>query len=254
MTVSAVPTSASRRQQRDRAGDATLDARWKPLAIVAGAAALGQVALILIQIPIYLLSPPPSTVEGFFALLQRNPILGLLNLDLLIMVNAVLMFPILLALYLTLRRAGETAMLLALTLGVVANTLAFVWNSSFTMIALSSQHAGATAAAERATLLAAGQAVLTTHLSGTAFDVYYVLGAVVFLLIGVTMLRSAIFGRFAAMLAIASGALTLVPPTVEPIGLYLSLIVLVPMSLWFVSIARTLFQLGREGTPTATTT
>jgi hypothetical protein len=253
MTTSAVPASVVHRQRRDLVGAEALDARWKPLAIVAGAASLSQVALILVQIPIYLLSPPPSTVEGFFALLQRSPILGLLNLDLLIMANAVLMFPILLALYLTLRRTGETAMLLALTLGIVANALAFVWNSSFTMLALSNQHAAATSDAERATLLPAGQAVLTMHLSGTAFNAYYLLGSVVFLLIGATMLRSRIFGRLTASMAIASGLLTLVPPTVGQVGLFLSLLVLVPMSLWFVLIARTLFQLGREGTPTTTT-
>jgi hypothetical protein len=254
MTSSAVPASVVHRQRRSHAGAAALEARWQPLAIVAGVAALGQVLLILVQIPIYLLSPPPSTVEGFFALLQRNPLLGLFNLDLLIMVNAVLMFPILLILYLTLRRAGETAMLLALTLGIVTNSLAFVWNSSFTMLALSSQHAAATSAAERATVLAAGQAVFTTHQSGTAFDVYYVLGAVVFLLIGITMLRSAIFGSLAAWMAIVSGALTIVPPTVGTVGLYLSLIVLVPMSLWFILIARTMFQIGREGALATTTT
>ena len=254
MAISAVPTTAVRRQGRDRASADPLDARWKPLSIVAGVAALSQVVVIVVQIPIYLLSPPPSTVEGFFELLQRNPILGLLNLDLLMIVNAALMFPILLALYLMLRRTGETVMLLALTLGIVANALSFVWNGSFTMLALSNQHAAATSAAERAMVLAAGQAVLTTYLSGTTTNVYYVFSAFVFLLIGATMLRSNIFTRGAASMAIAAGVLTLVPPTMGPIAIYKSLVVLVPMSLWFVLIARTFLRLGREDAPTATAT
>lgn len=219
------------------------DSAWASLYRVAGVAALAQVLITAIQIPIFILHPPPSTVADFFALFASNRLLGLLNLDVLMMANGLLFFPILLALFAALRRDNEPFMALALILGVVANALCFVWNGSFTMLALSDQYAAATGEAERAMILAAGQATLTTHLSGTAFDLYYVLGGVTILIIAAVMARSTVFGKTTARVGLVVGALMLVPPTVGTIGLYLSLIVLLPLSLWFILVARRLFQL-----------
>ena len=59
------------------------DSAWKPLYRVGGAAALTIVGLIVLQIIVYVASPPPTTVIGYFTLFHRNGLLGLLTLDLL---------------------------------------------------------------------------------------------------------------------------------------------------------------------------
>jgi hypothetical protein len=247
MTTSIITAPASSKARLAAPASAPSADAWQPLYRIAGAAALLQVVLIAIQIPVFVLHPPPSTVSDFFALFERNWLLGLLNLDGLMLVNSVLMFPLLLALYALLRRASEPFMALALTLGIVANALCFAWNAAFTMLALSHQYAAAATAAERATFLAAGQALLTTHLSGTAFDGYYILSSVTMLIIGAVMVRSRIFSKLTAVTALLMGALTLVPPGAAGITLYLSLIVLAPTVLWLILVARRLFQLGQSG-------
>jgi len=111
------------------------------------------------------------------------------------------------------------------------------------MLSLSDQYAAATTDAQRSVFLAAGQVMLTFY-NGTAFDMSYVFGGVVLLIISAVMLRSNIFSKVTAYVGILMGMLMLVPPTVGTIGLLLSLISLVPTAIWLILVARRLFQLG----------
>lgn len=223
----------------------TVDASWAPLYPLAGVAALAQVALIAIQIPLFILRPPPATIDGWFSLYERNPLLGFLNLDGLMLVNCALMFPILLALYAALRGTSTPLMTLALALGTIANALGFVWNASITMLAYSDHYAAATTEADRVAFLAAGQALLTNHISGTPFVAYYLLSSATVLIVGAVMLRSGVFGKATAYAAILAGLLTLLPPTEDAgaIGLAVAVAALIPMSVWFILVARDLFRL-----------
>ena len=224
----------------------TEDSAWKWLYKVGGVAALIMAALIPIQSFIVIAYPPPSTVIDYFTLFQNNKLLGLLDLDLLLIVNNVLLVLIYLALYSALRRANESFMAIALTFGLVGAVLHFASReATFTMLSLSDQYAAATTDAQRAMFLAAGQAMLTIY-NGTAFDMSYVLSGVVLLIISVVMLRGNIFSKGTAYVGILMGVLMLVPPTVGTIGLLLSLISLVPTLIWLILIARRLFQLGRQ--------
>jgi len=226
----------------------TTDSRWKPLYKAGGAAALIIVALIPIQSFIFIAYPPPNTVIGYFTLFQNNKILGLLDLDLLLTVDNVLLILIYLALYVALKRANESFMAIALTVGLVGTVLYLVSReATFSMLSLSDQYAAATTDAQRAMFLAAGQVMLTIY-NGTAFDISYVLGGVTILIISFVMLRSNIFSKATAYVGILMGVLMLVPPTAGTIWLFLSLISLVPTLIWLILIARRLFQLG-QGVP-----
>ena len=223
----------------------TADSAWKPLYKVGGIAALIMAVLIPIQSFIFIAYPPPGTVIDYFTLFQNNKILGLLDLDLLLIVDNVLLILIYLALYTALRRANESFMAIALTFGLVGAVLHFASReATFTLLSLSDQYAAATTDAQRAMFLAAGQAMLTIY-NGTAFDMSYVLSGVVLLIISVVMLRGNIFSKGTAYVGILMGVLMLVPPTVGTIGLLLSLISLVPTLIWMILIARRLFQLGQ---------
>ncbi len=216
---------------------------WKKLYKVGGVAALLMFVLTLVQSFIFITNPPPSTVIDYFTLFQKNKILGLLDLDLLLIVINVLLILIYLALYVALSRFNKSYTAIALTLGLVGTTLFFASReATFGMLSLSNQYSAATTDVQRATFLAAGQALLTIY-NGTAFDLSYILGGVVILLFSIVMLQSNIFSNATAYVGIVMGVLMLVPPTVGMIGLLLSLISLIPTLIWLIPIARRLFQM-----------
>jgi hypothetical protein len=162
---------------------------WKPLYRVGGVAALITAVLIPLQIIVFIAWPPPleGLVIDWFTLFQSNRLLGLLSLDLLLLVDYVLLVPIVLALYVTLRRTRESLMAIATALYFVAIAAYFASNTAFEMLSLSDQYAAATTDAQRAMYLAAGQAMLATF-EGTAFQVSYVLASVAGIIIGAVML------------------------------------------------------------------
>ena len=63
-------------------------------------------ALIPVQVAAYILWPPPTGVLDYFSIFQSNVLLGMLDLDLLLIVDQVLMMTVLLGLYAALRTDG----------------------------------------------------------------------------------------------------------------------------------------------------
>lgn len=222
----------------------TVHSDWNGLYRVGAVAALLMFVLTLVQSFIFITNPPPSTVIDYFTLFQKSQILGLLDLDLLLIVINILLILIYLALYVALVRISKSYMTIALAIGLVGTILFFASReATFGMLSLSNQYAAASTDTERAILLAAGQTLLTIY-NGTAFDLSYIFGGVVILIFSIVMLRSNIFSKATAYLGIVMGILMLVPPTVGTIGLLLSLISLIPTLIWLIPIARRLFQLG----------
>ncbi|MGB8343848.1 MAG: hypothetical protein WCD86_03135 [Ktedonobacteraceae bacterium] len=241
-----MPTTVSQpvdHQYVDEPHIETTESAWKPLYRVAGVAALIMAAFILIQVVVFVVWPPPSTVIGWFTLFQNHRLIGLLDMDLLLIVDQVLMGVVLLALYAALRRASQSFMAIALTSGLLGIAAYFASSTAFNMLSLSSQYAAATTDAQRAMFLAAGQATLTMW-QGTAFDVGYVLEGAALLIIAVVMLRSTLFSKVIASVGILLGVMSLIPPTAGTIGLFFALGSLVPLTIWDILIARRLFQLG----------
>jgi hypothetical protein len=179
---------------------------WQTLRRVGGVAALTILALMPIQMVVFLIWPPPSTVIGWFTLFQSNALVGLIDMDLLLIVDYVLMLMVFLALWASLRRVNESLMAIALILQLVA--------------------------------------VATYFASTTAFDVSYVVGAVALVLVSVVMLRShrRLFSKATGYAGMFAGVLALVPASAGMIGLFLSLMSLVPTAIWLVLIARRLLQ------------
>jgi hypothetical protein len=226
----------------DESNTETADSDWKGLYRVGGTAALIMAVFIPIQIIIFVAWPPPSSVIGWFTLFQNNRLLGLLDMDLLLIVDQVLIGLVLLALYVALRRASQSWMAIALAAGLVAIAAYFASATAFDMLSLSDQYVAATTEAQRSMFLAAGQAMLAIY-QGTAFDVSYVLEGVALLIIAVVMLRSTLFSKKTAYVGILMGVMSLVPPTAGTIGLLFSLGSLAPLEIWDILIARRLLQL-----------
>jgi hypothetical protein len=212
---------------------------WQTLHRVGGATALAVLVLIPVQMVVYFLWLPPSNVTGWFALFQDNALVGLLNMDLLLIVDYLLLIGLFSALWAFLRRANESLMAIALILQLVATATYLASTAAFEMLSLSNQYATATTDVERSLFLSAGQAMLVTW-QGTAFDVSYVLSALATLIVSAVMVRSQSFSKITGYAGLSAGILMLVPPTAGTIGVVFSLLSLVPLLVWLILIARRL--------------
>jgi hypothetical protein len=205
------------------------------------------VALVPIGAAVYFIWPPPTTVAGYFSTFHDNALVGLLNQDLLLLVDQVLMIVVTLAVYVALRQTSQSFMSIALVLAVVGAALFIASNTAFAMLGLSAQYAAATTEQQRAAYLAAGEGILAGY-QGTAFVAGYVLTGLADLIIALVMLRSTTFGKLAAYVGIIYGVTALLPPIASTgtVGLVFSFVSLLPMLIWLVLIARGLFRARRS--------
>jgi hypothetical protein len=222
------------------------DARWSSLYRLGGIAALITAIFIPLQVVIFMAWPPPTTAQGYFAVFQSNPLIGLLNLDLLLIIDQVLGIVILVAFYIALRRTNATLMIVTLAMGLVAAAAYFASNTAVNLLTLSNQYAAATTEAQRAIYLAAGESMLATY-TGTAFQLSYILGSLVGIIIPIVMLQSRVFSKSTAYMGLLANviALGLYVPT---ICLYISIFSVLFLEIFYTLAARRFFQMSqREG-------
>jgi hypothetical protein len=217
---------------------------WRTLFRLAGIAALTVVALIPVQALVYILWPPPITVPDYFSVFQRNPLLGFLDLDLLLIVDQLLIVVLLLGLYVALKRADPSLMLIGAAAGLLGAGLMIVSReATFSMLSLSQQYVLAGSNAERAALEAAGQALLTMY-NGTSFSLGYFLSGLAMLVISAVMLRSALFSRLTGVAGVAAGITGLVPASMGTLGFVLSFLSLLPLVFWLFLVGRRFLRLS----------
>lgn len=221
-------------------------ADWRTLFKVAGICALTVVALIPIQAIVFILWTPPTSVKDYISLFQSNPLLGFLDLDLLLVVDQLLMVVVLLALFVALRRVNPSLMLFGIAAGLLGATLMIVSReATFSMFSLSQQYALASSAEERAALEAAGQTLLTVY-NGTAFSLGYFLTGLGLLLISAVMVRSSSFTRFTGLAGIAAGVTGLIPASMGTVGFLVSFVSLFPLIVWLILVGRRFLHLAHR--------
>ena len=170
---------------------------------------------------------------------QENPLLGLLDLDLLLTLDYLVMIPFYLALYVVVRRVAPAWGLLALMVGLFSLVLFVVSReATFSMWMLSDQYAAATSAADKAALLAAGRTLLTLYNGGT-FATSYILGAISTLIFSAMMVRHHIFGRLPGLVGVLTGLTMLVPANAGPVGLTIAMVSLLPTAAWLILLSLT---------------
>lgn len=234
---------SSGRLRLEVSADHPESAQWGPLYRVAAWAALLVVAFVPVQAAVYFASPPPDTVLGWFKLFHRNPLLGLLDMDLLMVVDTVLAAILMLALVVVLWRAAPALMSLAGTLAFVGMAAFFSSNPAFSMLSLSTRYWDATTDIQRGTFIAAGEAMMSTW-NGSAYLVFYLLGAIATLIFAFVMLRGNVFSQLTGWVGVITGVLMLWPP-VNTVFLIISFLSLIPMAVWYVLVALRLLQLAR---------
>jgi hypothetical protein len=95
-------------------------ASWRTLSRAAAAAAAVTAVLIPIQIAVFIAYPYPKTVDGWYMLLQDKPLAGLIDLDLMLVVDNLLLVAIALAIYVTLKNIAPSVMAAATGLWLLA--------------------------------------------------------------------------------------------------------------------------------------
>ena len=226
--------------------DEFMDSRWHWLFKVAGAAALFTLAIIPVQVVIYITSPPPTTALGWFTLFQDSKLLGLLAFELLVIIATVLGIPMTLAFYVVLRRVSESFMAIATVVGLVATAVALSSKPALDMLYLSNQYAAATTDAQRSMLLSAGESLMAT-VYGTAAQVSYILFAIAPVIVAFVMLKSNVFSKLTAYMGIIANVLAL-GIYIPRIGIVFGILSVLPfLAIWDILIARRFFQLGACG-------
>ncbi len=200
--------------------------------------------LIPIQIAVFAIWPIPQSVTAWYQLLQSSTVLGLMHLDVVYIVNNTIVALMYLAFYLSLRKRNESMLLISLLMGLLATAAYYASNPAFEMLSLSRQFVLSASEPERAVLLAAGQ-TLIAQWKGTAFDIYYILSAICLILISVAMFKSAFYSKAMAWIGLSSGVFMLIPSTVETIGVYFSLVSLIPWVVFSMLAAIRFFRLSK---------
>lgn len=235
------------------AGVETPDPAYKALYKLGGLAAVIVVVLTLGEIVALSFYPQPGAVGDWFMLFQNNRIVGLLDFWGLEVPMYAMFALVFLALYIVLRKAGESRMAVALTFALLGIAVFVATNNPVTMLSLSDQYAAATTDAQRSTFLAAGQAVLanTSQRAVGGFNVGLFLVSVAGLIVSWVMVRSRSFSRSTGYVGILAHVLSLadyIRQALTP-SPTLALLVILPGALflviWYVLVGQRLYQLGR---------
>ena len=229
------------------------DPRWRGLFIAGAVGAALTAACIPLQVLLFIAWPPPASrdVAEWFGLFNGSPVRGLLSMDLVMMVEQVLLVPMVIALWVVLRRSNESLMTLGAPLWLAGGFLFIGSNTAFEMLSLARGYAAATTEAARAGYLAAGQGMLASYLDmGTGFVLGYVISSVGGLLAGVAMLRTA--GWHAAGRVLLAGTVLGLCIFLPVVGIPLSLLSVLVLVAWYALMAVRLGRLATAGRGLAT--
>ncbi len=147
-------------------------------------------------------------------------------------------------------------MVIAITLALLGIGIFLATNNPLSMLSLSNQFAAATTDAERATFLAAGQAMLASTSQRTVggFNMGLFLVSVAGLIISSVMFQSNSFSRATAYVGVLAYGLSLTDYLREALtsSALVTLLVIIPYTLllviWFVLVGLRLYQLGNKDT------
>ncbi len=230
------------------------DANYKSLYKLGGVTAFIAAVLVLAEVAGFAFYPQPGTINGWFTLFASNKLVGLLDfwgLELPLYAMFAIVFP---ALYFALRKANATLMTIALVFALLGIAIFFATNNPVSMLSLSNQYTAATADAERAALLAAGQTVLTNTNQRAigGFNIGLFLVSVAGLLVSAVMFQSNSFGRFTAWMGILANGLSLADYLREALtsSAAIALLIILPNTLfliiWLIQAGRRLYRLGNH--------
>jgi hypothetical protein len=218
---------------------------------IGGVSAILQlVAILAYAIVTAVLGPKPTSAAEYFAIHQSNPLAAFLRGDILLLVLIGLYLGTFPALYAALRQISPVYTALATLFTILAVIGCFATESSFSLLYLGNQFAGATEV-HRMQLVAAGEAIIASDMwNGTAAYMGGILLQGSGVMISLIMLRSKDFSKVTAYSGLLGNALDLIQhllhpfvPTIStPIAMFMGLFYFV----WFPMLGRDLLRLGQK--------
>jgi hypothetical protein len=230
----------------------TGDSTWKNLYTIGGAAALLQlVSIVSYSVILAVLGSKPASAAEYFAIHQSSPLAAILRSDFLLLFLVGGYFGTFPALYLSLRKVSPAAAMFATLFTFVAVTVCFATESTFALRYLAEKYALAATEAQRAQLLAAGEAAIASDLWNSSGA--YVSGLLMQgggIIISLVMLRSKDFSKVTAVAGLLGNAFDLTQHLLHPWAPSISAPIQMLMGpfylVWFPMLARDLFRLGRK--------
>jgi hypothetical protein len=231
----------------------TVDPKYKGLYKLGGVAALVVAFLTVIEVIFFSFYPQPNTVIGWFDLFQDSTVIGFLDFWGLEVPMYVMFAIVFLSLYIILRKSNTTGMAIALIFALLGIAIFFATNNPFSMLSLASKYEAATTDVQRATLLAAGEAILaiTNQRAIGGFNIGLFLVSVAGLIVSSVMLGTVSFRRSTAYIGILAFGLSLADYLRQAFtsSVIIALILILPGALllvvWFFLVGWRLLQLGR---------
>jgi hypothetical protein len=232
---------------------AITDSDYRPLYKLGGIAALIVVLLTVSEVILLAIYPQPASVADWFLLFHSNRILGLLEFWGLENPMYILFAIVFLALYALLRRVNPSWMAIATAFAFLGIGIFFATNNPFSLISLSDQYAAAVSDAQRASFLAAGQAMIanTGQRGVGGFNMGLFLVSFAGVIISAVMLQGKTFNRSTATLGLIAFGLSLADYIRQALttSTVIALLVILPgallLAIWFIMVGRRLYQIGR---------
>jgi hypothetical protein len=210
----------------------TIPCDFRYLYLMAKYAGIFMITIILMQIIVFVLSPPPDTVHGFFNLYNQNIFLGLLSLDFLYLINNLLLVFLYLGVAAILFRDNPSLIIPALILGLMGIACYYPSNPAFEMLSLSNQYYSVDVVSQPM-YLAAGETLLAGY-TGTSFNAYYVMSTMSLLLFSYVSLKSCTLPRKVGVFGLTAGILMIIPSSAGTLGMIFSLLSLVPWTIFVI--------------------
>jgi hypothetical protein len=104
------------------------------------------VVLVAVNGALLIFYPIPNTIHGHFQQILQNKLVGLMNLDLVMLVSEALLVAVYIALYTALRQASRWMASLGVGIALSGIFLYFAVNPTFSFLYLSDQYAAASTA------------------------------------------------------------------------------------------------------------
>ena len=203
---------------------------------------LAMLVLIPTQIIIFAIHQPPTEAELWFDLFASNWFLGLIEMDLLYLIDNALVALVYLGLYEILKEKHRALMQIALLLGYIGIAAYYSSNPAFELWEAQRNYAQASTLIEQQTWLTIAESLILQW-RGTAFNSYYILNGICLILISYALLKSDL-PRKIGVIGLISGILMSIPSTAGMIGLVFSILSLIPWMVFLALLYKPLRSLG----------
>ena len=203
---------------------------------------LAMLVLIPTQIIIFAIHQPPTEAELWFDLFASNWFLGLIEMDLLYLIDNALVALVYLGLYELLKEKHRAIIQIALLLGYIGIAAYYSSNPAFELWEAQRNYAQASTLIEQQTWLSIAESLILQW-RGTAFNSYYILNGICLILISYALLKSDLPRKIGAI-GLISGILMSITSTAGMIGLVFSILSLIPWMVFLALLYKPLRSLG----------